>query len=287
MIIWKIKLSVFARISLVVQADCLLVNSEYTAGIAKETFANLNRDPVILYPPVDIDKYAPLKSNNDENEMTDNPGKKIILLSINRFERKKNIGLAIKAMSALKTKIDPDIFPKLQLIIAGGYDLRVSENRYYLSELEEMADQNFLTHNTLPFSSSISAEDGDNDYNIIFMPSISDAIKIQLLSMAFLVVYTPSFEHFGIVPLEAMAAGVPVIAMNSGGPRETIIDSRTGILCEEDPDAVARAIKNLIEGKFYRREDLSGEAREHVKKNFNFENFGDQLEYILETNLDK
>jgi alpha-1,3/alpha-1,6-mannosyltransferase len=240
----------------------------------------------VLYPPVDVEKYAPMDSDNNDEE-NDDAKKKIILLSINRFERKKNVGLAIKALSSLKTKIDPELFSRLQLIIAGGYDLRVSENRNYLNELEEMSEHNFLSYKTLPMSSGISTEDNIEDFNIMFMPSISDAIKLQLLSMAFLVIYTPSFEHFGIVPLEAMAAGVPVIAMNSGGPKETIVDSRTGFLCEEDPEAVARAIKNLIEGKFYRRKDLSAEARTHVKENFNFENFGDQLEYILETNLYK
>jgi alpha-1,3/alpha-1,6-mannosyltransferase len=264
-----------------------LVNSEYTAQIAKESFTDLKRDPIILYPPVDVEKYAPISNNKDDNDSTESQKNKIILLSINRFERKKNIGLAIKALSSLRSNIDPKLFSKLQLVIAGGYDLRVSENRHYLSELEEMAEQNYLLCKTLPISSILSSEGDNDDYNIIFMPSISDAIKLQLLSMAFLVIYTPSYEHFGIVPLEAMASGVPVIAMNSGGPKETIVDSRTGFLCEEDPDAVARAIKNLIEGKFYRREDLSEEAREHVKKNFNFENFGNQLEFILETNLYK
>jgi alpha-1,3/alpha-1,6-mannosyltransferase len=43
-------------------------------------------------------------------------------------------------------------------------------------------------------------------------------------------IYTPTNEHFGIVPLEAMLAGVPVLATNTGGPLETIYDGRTGWL---------------------------------------------------------
>lgn len=52
----------------------------------------------------------------------------------------------------------------------------------------------------------------------------------MLLNSAKLLVYTPSNEHFGIVPLEAMLAEVPVLAANSGGPLETVVDGRTGWL---------------------------------------------------------
>jgi alpha-1,3/alpha-1,6-mannosyltransferase len=43
--------------------------------------------------------------------------------------------------------------------------------------------------------------------------------------------YTPTEEHFGIVPLEAMSAGTPVIAVDSGGPKETVDNEVTGFLC--------------------------------------------------------
>ena len=38
-------------------------------------------------------------------------------------------------------------------------------------------------------------------------------------------------EHFGIVPLEAMSVGTPVIAVDSGGPKETVENEETGFLC--------------------------------------------------------
>jgi len=50
-------------------------------------------------------------------------------------------------------------------------------------------------------------------------------------------------EHFGIVPLEAMSASTPVIAVDSGGPKETVENEKTGpILLRQIAGAVAKRI---------------------------------------------
>jgi alpha-1,3/alpha-1,6-mannosyltransferase len=64
----------------------------------------------------------------------------------------------------------------------------------------------------------------------LFLLSVPNQFKTVLLESAKILVYTPSNEHFGIVPLEAMLAGVPVLAANSGGPLETVTDGQTGWL---------------------------------------------------------
>ena len=55
----------------------------------------------------------------------------------------------------------------------------------------------------------------------------------------------PQGEHFGIVPLEARAAARPVVACDSGGPRESVLHGSTGFLCRPDPVAVAAAMAQL------------------------------------------
>lgn len=64
-----------------------------------------------------------------------------------------------------------------------------------------------------------------------FIRSFTDAEKRKLLEECSAVVYTPSHEHFGIVPIETMAAMRPVIAVNNGGPLESVADGETGFLC--------------------------------------------------------
>lgn len=72
--------------------------------------------------------------------------------------------------------------------------------------------------------------------SVLFLPSINNHQKQVLLHHSLCVLYTPNEEHFGIVPLEAMQYHKPVVACNSGGPKETVIHGVTGFLCENTPE---------------------------------------------------
>lgn len=109
------------------------------------------------------------------------------------------------------------------------------------------------------------------------MPS---ALKSSLLDAASLLIYTPSFEHFGIVPLEAMLARVPVLAANTGGPTETIVDGETGWLrsaeaVEEWTEVVRFA---LGEGKEKELECMGEAGRKRVTEQFSKEKMAERLE---------
>lgn len=238
-------------------ADCILVNSRFTAAIFKETFKSLSRiDPAVLYPSLNIvsfDSAIPEKLDDIVPQ-----GKKFIFLSINRYERKKNLTLALEALVKLRGRLTSQDWDKVHLIIAGGYDERVLENVQHYQELKQVVQQS------------------DLGQYVTFLRSCSDKQKISLLQGCTCVLYTPSNEHFGIVPLEAMYMQCPVIAVNSGGPLESVVHSVTGFLCDPDPEHFSEAIEKFIhEPSLKATMGLAG--RNRVKEKFSPEAFTEQL----------
>lgn len=99
--------------------------------------------------------------------------------------------------------------------------------------------------------------------------------------------YTPSFEHFGIVPLEAGASGLPVIATNSGGPTETVIDAgltgegsekTTGLLRIPSAELWSEGIKDLLALSQARRAEMGVQSKLRVQENFSLEKLGKEFE---------
>ncbi|WGW12266.1 glycosyltransferase [Saxibacter everestensis] len=81
------------------------------------------------------------------------------------------------------------------------------------------------------------------------------------------VVCTPWYEPFGIVPLEAMACGVPVVAATVGGLIDTVTDGVTGIhVPPRDPVALAATLRDLLGNpKLIKRLGKAGEKRVHSR----------------------
>jgi len=94
-----------------------------------------------------------------------------VLLSINRFERKKGLSLALRCLAELRR--DADAAPPLHLVLAGGFDPRLAENVEHLQELRDEAQ-------ALGLEAAVS-----------FVPSFSDQQKVALLAAATVVLYTP------------------------------------------------------------------------------------------------
>ncbi len=89
-------------------------------------------------------------------------------------------------------------------------------------------------------------------------------------------------EPFGIVMLEAMLKGKPVIATNCGAPREVVVAGQTGLLVPpNDPSALAAAISDLL-GDPARREAMGQKGRRRVFEHFTIERQVKQVLQIYE-----
>ncbi|WP_417826637.1 glycosyltransferase [Streptomyces calvus] len=101
-----------------------------------------------------------------------------------------------------------------------------------------------------------------------------------LLRSADLVLCTPVYEPFGIVPLEAMACAVPVVATDVGGHRDSVADGTTGRLVPpEDPDAVAAAVRELLAADGLRRR-YGTAGRERVLAHYTWSRVADGVEAV-------
>ena len=82
---------------------------------------------------------------------------------------------------------------------------------------------------------------------ILFTGRLSDEELYRAYKLADVVVIPSRYEPFGIVALEAMASGKPVVASRVGGLSEVVVDGETGILVPPgDPEALAQAIETLL-----------------------------------------
>lgn len=160
----------------------------------------------------------------------------------------------------------------------GGYDNRVQENVQYHKELDQLATS--LGLQTATAKTVVSALSVPDSIDVLFLLSVPTAFRDTLLLQSKLLLYTPVNEHFGIVPVEAMRAGIPVLASNTGGPRETIVEGETGWLRDAKNDAEWTAVmdKVLYEMDPAELDRMSAVAKKRVESEFSLTAMGEKLE---------
>lgn len=116
--------------------------------------------------------------------------------------------------------------------------------------------------------------------NIEFVGEVSDEEKNELIAGAKVFIMASEDEDFGIVPVEAMMAGTPVIAHHSGGVLETVVDGKTGLFFDEfTVENLNSVIKKFEKTKF----DHSAIAR-HAQK-FSRERFEKEIKLFVDKSL--
>jgi glycosyltransferase involved in cell wall biosynthesis len=168
---------------------------------------------------VDVEQFSP---DGPVAERTDRPR----VLCIGRLVPRKGFDTVIRALAAV---------PDAELVIAGGPAADQLSGDPEARRLRRLAER-FGVADRVQLIGAVPRPD---------MPA--------LLRSADLVVCTPWYEPFGIVPLEAMACGVPVVASAVGGFLDTVVDGATGTLVPpRRPDRLAAAMRKLLAEPFWR-----------------------------------
>jgi D-inositol-3-phosphate glycosyltransferase len=149
------------------------------------------------------------------------------LVVVSRLVERKGVGNVVTALARV---------PEAELAIAGGPDEADLPNDEEARRLRRLAE---------------AAGVADR---VRLRGRVDRADLPALLRSADAVLCVPWYEPFGIVPLEAMACGVPVVASAVGGLVDTVVDGVTGIhVPPRSPDDIADAVRCLLEEPGLRR----------------------------------
>jgi glycosyltransferase involved in cell wall biosynthesis len=211
-------------------AGKILTNSCYS----REALYQRNQmDSSVCRYGVDVDTFKPLGL----------PRKRTVL-SAGRIVEKKQHHLVIESVATIAESERPCV------IIATPETMERQEDPSYGHRLEQMAK--------------------DLNVNLEIRRKPPEHDLVQLYNEVTALVFLPNMEPFGLVALEAMACGAPVIGVREAGIRESVIDGMTGILVDRNPDDAGNAIVRLLRDPEL-RDRMSRQAVEYVRREWVWE----------------
>lgn len=202
-------------------SDLVIANCENTRDVvadlcpdARIAVVHPGVDPsVYVYPRAEIDAARRAFGWSDGT---------CVLATVARMEARKNQGAVIRAVARLREE-----GRAVAYICAGGGPEK--------ARLQALA-RDLGVEDAVRFPGVVS----DHEKSLIFA-----ACDVHVMAS---VDAEGTFEGFGMVFIEAAAAGVPSIAGATGGQREAVLDARTGVIVDgEDLDALASAIRRLLD----------------------------------------
>lgn len=202
--------------------DVVTFISDYTRGRFAAAFgpnAALER----LSPGVDVDRFEPNSVARAELRARYGVGTRPVVMCLSRLVPRKGQDMLIRALPAIRERIEGTA-----LVIVGGGS--------YRDDLRRLA-HDFGVADHVVFTDGVPAEELAAHHamaDVFAMPCRTRGSGLDV-------------EGFGIVYLEASATGVPVVAGNSGGAPETVVDGETGLVVDGwDVGAIAAAVGDLL-----------------------------------------
>ena len=230
------------------QAQAVFANSSFTASKIKAI-----RDVNVEWSPygttLEKSGLSPRTSSGDtlQRPVPHAVNGKFKILFVGRHIERKGIRYLIEAAKYLSTD-------KFEIRIVGGGDLTEQ-----LKKQAALLDKNSQPANII-FTGKLSPEDLANEYrtaNVFTLPAIVDS--------------KGDTEGLGVVLIEAMELGLPIVASNVGGIPDVVIDGESGILVpEKDPVALADAFKRLEADPALIEQLLAG-ARKRISECFTWD----------------
>jgi glycosyltransferase involved in cell wall biosynthesis len=192
----------------------------------------------VLPPGVDTERFRPgldgAAVRDDAGVDADAP----LVALIARFQDVKGH----EVFQAMARRVVAEL-PDARFIVAGENTQTSADNAYKAQILAAHANDALLRE------------------RLVYLGFRADAERV--MAAADVVVCSSHFESYGMVNVEAMASGKPVVSTRRGGPSETVVDGETGFLVDAGDDAAlaARVVELLRDADLRRRMGAAGRAR--------------------------
>jgi D-inositol-3-phosphate glycosyltransferase len=220
----------------------------------------------VVPPGVDLTRFKPMSQTEARNYLCMSPEHQMILF-VGRIQPLKGIDTLIKALALIKQQ-EPALLNDVCVCLIGGDPNPDSEI--------EQAEFNRLQ--------SLQAE-LEMDNLVTMLGAKEQDTLVYYYSAAEMVVMPSLYESFGMVALEAMACGTPVIASDVGGLSFNIEDGFNGYLVPgRDPQALADKIILLLKYRAL-RDQLAEQASTWVTR-FGWNHIADELLEVFEQTLE-
>lgn len=199
-----------------------------------------NPDKITIIPPgVDTNRFKPIPQNKAKTKLGISPATKMLLF-VGRLDPIKGLENLLQALALLENTCDCH---NICLAVIGG-----EEQDQYQTKIKLLAKKLGVHHITA------------------FLGSRDQSVLPYYYSAAEMTIVPSSHESFGLVALESMACGTPVIASRIGGLQYLIQHQQTGLLVESSqPRELTSAIHSLITNPKLRQQ-LGQSARLHSLK---------------------
>ena len=205
------------RIKAVSNACLLIIISEYAKNLVLEQLPD-SEEQIFMLPSAVDGSIFKIKDRSQELLKLYGLEKRPLILSLARLSTKEHKGQdrVIQALPLVLKKVPAAVY----LVVGGGVDERVNALMHQYPELKD---------------------------SVVFTGPIANDQRVDFYNLADVYILPSKFEGFGIVFIESLACGVPVIASDEYGCRAGLLDEKLGLVVPpDDIAAIAKAIVSIL-----------------------------------------
>lgn len=233
-------------------AECIVATSPQEKAHMRQLVSTKGEIRIIPCG-TDIRRFGSVNREAARKELKIDNDTKVVLY-VGRFDPRKGIETVVRAIGASQLRGSD----KLKLIIGGGSRPGHSDGieRERIEQIVNDLEMNDITQ----FPGRLSQEE---------LPTYYAAADVCVVAS--------HYEPFGLVAIEAMASGTPVVASDVGGLQFTVVNEETGLLAPaQDVPAFATAIDRILLDSQW-RDQLGAAAKQRVQTKFSWDGVANQL----------